>query len=101
MTDTIAYTFRLPRDLKDRMAADAATHSRSINQHFVTILDQYLTGRLVPVEALENDPRVRAFADAIGQRAVDQFRERVRPILANAAQNKPPRSRRTTRGDPK
>ena len=64
-SQSLSYTFRLPRALKDAIAADAAAHSRSVNAHFVRIMQAYLDGELVPVGELAADPRVRALASAI------------------------------------
>lgn len=58
-SDQITYTFRLPKDLKDAMRADAEKHARSVNQHVVDILGSYLRGDLIPAEKLLTEPAVR------------------------------------------
>jgi len=71
MSEIINYTVRVERELKDAMKADAETHSRSLNAHFVKILEQYLAGELVPVDELLNDPRSRNLIKAIIQSATE------------------------------
>lgn len=61
---SIAYTFRLPRELKDAMVADAEKHSRSINAHFVEVLRAYFAGELIPAEKLLTEPSVRHLLQA-------------------------------------
>ena len=63
-TGTIFYTVRIPRDLKDLIKADAERNSRSINQHFVTIMREYLEGDLVPAKRLLTEPSVRRLIQA-------------------------------------
>ena len=60
----INYTIRIPRSVRDGLRADAKLHSRSINKHFVKVIEQYLSGELVPVADLLSDPRVVNFAKA-------------------------------------
>lgn len=69
---SIAYTFRLPRELKDAMAADAEKHSRSINGHFVEVLRAYFAGELIPAEKLLTEPSVRKLLQA----AIEMDRQR-------------------------
>ena len=58
-TDILHWTVRIPRTLKDKMSKDAERHSRSLNAHFVRILQLYFDGKLVPVEDLVKTPAVR------------------------------------------
>lgn len=56
---TISYTFRVPKELKEALKADAIRNSRSVNQHVVDVLGAYLSGELIPAEKLLTDPAVR------------------------------------------
>ena len=58
--EQIMYSVRMPRALKDRFKADAAKEQRSLNAHFVHILQQYVDGELVPAAELLKNRRVRA-----------------------------------------
>lgn len=56
-TEIINYTVRLPRETKDHLRDDAAKHSRSLNAHFIKIVEQYLSGDLIPLDEIAADPR--------------------------------------------
>jgi len=58
-TESISYSFRMPRALKDALKADADKNSRSLNQHVTDVLTAYLEGRLIDAERLLSDPAVR------------------------------------------
>lgn len=60
----INYTVRLPLSVKNTLRDDAAKSARSLNAHFVWILEKYAAGELVPVDDLLKDPRVVNFAKA-------------------------------------
>ena len=57
--EIIGYSIRLERQLKDRIREDAALHDRSLNRHMVTILEDYIEGRLLPVERATKTPAFR------------------------------------------
>lgn len=55
-SEIISYTVRLERQVKDRIRDDAKLHGRSLNRHIVTILEDYIEGRLLPVERAIKTP---------------------------------------------
>lgn len=61
----VNYTVRIPLELKDALKADAEKNSRSINAHFVKIVEQYLAGDLIPVKNLLTDPAVKNMIAAL------------------------------------
>ena len=58
--DIIGYTVRCERELKRRLQADAEKHGRSLNRHLVTIWEDYIEGRSVPVDRATKTPAFRA-----------------------------------------
>lgn len=65
MAEIIHYTVRIPREVKDAMKASAEKHSRSLNAHFVKVMEQYLSGELVPVAEILADPASRNLIKAL------------------------------------
>ena len=58
-SEIISYTVRLDRKLKNRIKKDAELHGRSLNGHMVTIFEDYIEGRSVPVERATKTPALR------------------------------------------
>ncbi len=58
-SEIIGYSIRLERQLKNRIRQDAEAHGRSLNRHMITILEDYIEGRSVPVERATKTPALR------------------------------------------
>ena len=68
--ELIFFQLRIPRSLKDAMKKDAERQNRSMNAHWVRIMQLYLDGELVPVDDLVNTPAVRNLIKAAVKEAV-------------------------------
>ena len=71
-SEIIGYTVRLERQLKDRIRQDAEEHGRSLNRHMVMIFEDYIEGRLVPVERATKTPALRNLIKEAVKQAVKE-----------------------------
>lgn len=79
--ETINYTLRIPRDLKDALKESAEREGRSLNSHFIYILRRYLAGYDFGLPAAI-DEKMEAESLAHNKSKTDEIVDRLSSSLA-------------------
>lgn len=72
MEPTISLTIRIKKSVKSAIKASAEQHSRSLNNHVVTILEQFAKGDIIAAEQLLTDPANRHLIRAVIKEALGE-----------------------------
>lgn len=69
----VTLTLRIPTTVKEAIKRSAEEHGRSLNNHAVTILDEFSQGKIGPTEALLRDPEYIRYIEDVVQKAVTKL----------------------------